>query len=83
LVATETALLRRNDLPPRLVQHLEVVQEGIQEYWRAQQNRPPQSQEYLGYDGFHAVVDTLRAQSDLLQLSQNPACMNSEKCMVA
>jgi hypothetical protein len=82
LVATDTALSRQ-DLPPRLVQHLEVVQEGIQEYWRAQQNRSLQSQEYLGHEGFQAVVETLYAQRDLLQVSQNPACMESAKCRVA
>jgi hypothetical protein len=87
LVATETALLRRNDLPPRLVQHLEVVGDGILEHWRAWERQGPESvcwQDYLSqHKAFNAVVGTLRAQSDLLQVSQNPACMEPAQCRVA
>jgi hypothetical protein len=86
LVATETALSRQ-DLPPRLVQHLEVVSDGILEHWRAWERQGTDSEYYPDYlrqhKAFNAVVETLYAQRDMLQASQNPACMNSEECMVA
>jgi hypothetical protein len=69
------------------VQHLEVVQGGILEYWGEWERQAPESmcwEDYLSqHKAFNAVVGTLRTQRDLLQVSQNPACMNSEECMVA
>jgi hypothetical protein len=69
------------------MQHLEVVKGGILEYWGEWERRGPESmrrRDYLSqYEAFNAVVGTLRAQKDLLQVSQNPACMESAKCRVA
>jgi hypothetical protein len=80
LVAIETALSRQ-DLPPRLVQHLEVVKGGILEYWGDWERQGTDSEYYPDYlsqrEAFNAVVGTLYAQRDLLQAAENPACMGS------
>ena len=82
LVATERALSRRDDLPPRVVQHLDVLQGGILEYWRARELDCTDDEKYRSAylnqrAAFDGVVETLGAQHGLLQAAENPACMGS------
>jgi hypothetical protein len=81
LVATERAMLRRDDLPPRVADHLEVLQRGINAHWEDWRNQGADSEYYPNYlsqhKAFNAVVGTLYAQRDLLQAAENPACMGS------
>ena len=81
LFATERALLRRDDLPPRVADHLEVLQRGINAHWEDWRNQGTDSAYYPAYleqhKAFNDVVETLGAQHGLLQAAENPACMGS------
>ncbi|MFM7631690.1 MAG: hypothetical protein ACKO43_07825 [Alphaproteobacteria bacterium] len=87
LFVTERALLR-DDLPLRLVPHLEVVRDGILEHWRARERDCEGDKECLELYGeehgaFKAVVEALVAQEAVLEGFQNPKALQTATALCA
>ncbi|MFM7621800.1 MAG: hypothetical protein ACKO57_02335, partial [Alphaproteobacteria bacterium] len=87
LFVIERALLR-DDLPPRLVPHLEVVRDGILEHWRARERDCGGDERCLKLYGeehgaFKAVVEALVAQQAVLEGSQNPKALETATALCA
>jgi len=87
LFVTERALLR-DDLPPRLVPHLEVVRDGILEHWRARERDCEGDEGCLElyreeHGAFNDVVKALVAQQAALEGSQNPEVLQAGAALCA